>query len=66
MEAKGKLWVPLELEMQAVVRCLPWVLGHNTGPFEEPHMLLATELSLPFPDIFISVDEPLLGKHKVR
>lgn len=43
---------PCELEQQAVVSCLTWVLGTNSGPPQEHHTLIPTELSL-CPDLFL-------------
>lgn len=35
----------LELKLQAVVGCLTWVLGPNSGPLEEQQLLLTAEPS---------------------
>lgn len=34
---------PLELELQAVLTSLIWVLGKTSRPLEEQHVLLTTE-----------------------
>lgn len=38
-------WIPLELELQAVVSCMMCVWGTKPGPLQEQHTFLTTEPS---------------------
>lgn len=41
-----KVWDPLELKLQVVVRHLTWVLGAELWSSKEPYALLTAELLL--------------------